>query len=112
MDVWPVISEGKPSPRTEVVYNVEPFRAAVREGDWKLAWLALLPPKVELFDLSKDASETTNLANANPEKVKELQIRIEALAQEAVPPLFIADVMREAMHAPPSTPDTYFLNSD
>ena len=84
----------------------------MREGDWKLVWLALLPPKMELFDLSKDASETTNLAEANPEKVKELQTRIEALAQEAVPPLFIADVMRQAMHAPPSTPDMYFLNTD
>ena len=34
MNVWPTLSEGKPSPRQEVIYGVEPFRAAVRKGDW------------------------------------------------------------------------------
>ena len=47
-----------------------------------------------------------------PRRSRSCKTRIEALAQEAVPPLFIADVMRQAMHAPPSTPDMYFLNSD
>ena len=36
-------AKGKPSPRDEVVYNVEPFRAGVRQGDWKLVWRAPLP---------------------------------------------------------------------
>ena len=47
VNVWPTISEGQPSSRTEIVYNVEPFRAAIRQGDWKLVWQTLLPAVVE-----------------------------------------------------------------
>lgn len=36
-------------PRDEVVYDIEPFRAAIRKGDWKLVWQATLPSQVELF---------------------------------------------------------------
>ena len=85
VDVWPSISEGKPSARDDLVYNVEPYRAAVRKGNWKLVWTTLLPPKIELFDLSKDPSESTNLAEQNPDKVKELQARIIDLAKQAHP---------------------------
>lgn len=91
MDVWSTLAEGKPSPRQEVVYDVEPFRAAVRQGNWKLVWQATLPSRVELFDLATDPSETTDLAAQQPEKVAELQRRIETLAREAVPPLIVAD---------------------
>src|SRR5262249_28425750 len=52
LDVWPTLSQGKPSPRREVVYDIEPFRGAVRQGEWKLVWKATLPPKVELFNLA------------------------------------------------------------
>ena len=45
LDVWATIREGKPSPRTEVVYNIESFRAGVRQGDWKLVWRTMLPAK-------------------------------------------------------------------
>ena len=72
----------------------------------------LLPPRMELFDISHDTSETTNLTETNPDKVKELQSRIEGLAREAVPPLFIADVMRIVIGSPPSTPDMYFIDPD
>jgi arylsulfatase A-like enzyme len=97
VDVWPTIADGQPSPRREVVYNVSPFGGAVRQGDWKLVWRASLPSQVELFDLAKDPSETTNLAAQNPEKVAELQKRIETLAGEAVPPLLVQEGMGTLM---------------
>jgi hypothetical protein len=28
VNVWDTIAEGKPSPRKEIIYNVEPFRGA------------------------------------------------------------------------------------
>lgn len=99
VDVWPAISAGKPSPRTEVVYDVEPFRAAVREGDWKLVWHARLPSRIELFDLANDPGEKTDLAAANPGKVEALKRRIEALAQEAAPPLIFTEALGTLMPA-------------
>src|SRR5262245_798626 len=97
LDVWSTLAEGKPSPRDEVVYDIEPFRAAVRRGDWKLVWRVVLPPQVELFDLAQDPEEKINLADQNPERVAELQQRIEALAREAAPPLFLKQAFATAL---------------
>ena len=44
---------------------------AIRIGDWKLVDDHTKP--WELFDLSKDRSETKNLASVYPEKVKEME---------------------------------------
>jgi arylsulfatase A-like enzyme len=87
LDVWATISEGSSSPRTEVVYNVDPFGGAVRQGDWKLVWLSLSPPKMELFDLATDPAENTNLAEKGLDEVKRLQSRIEELARQMAQPL-------------------------
>ena len=57
LNVWSTISEGKSSPRTEVVYNVEPFRAGIRQGDWKLIWRTPLPSALELYNIAQDPSE-------------------------------------------------------
>jgi arylsulfatase B len=107
VNVWETIAEGKPSPREEIVYNIEPFRGAVRQGDWKLIWRTLLPTKVELYNLSDDPSEQSNVAAKYPEKVAALQQRIEALARESVKPLFLADqfkVITKNMQGEPVLP--------
>jgi arylsulfatase A-like enzyme len=91
VNVWPAIAEGKPSPRTDVVYGLEPFRVAVRKGDWKLVWKTTLPSKVELFDVAHDPSEKTNLADEEPQKVAELKEWAETLSRDAAPPLFLLE---------------------
>jgi arylsulfatase A-like enzyme len=98
VDVWATLAEGKPSPRSEVVYGVEPFRGAVRRGSWKLVWRAVLPSRVELFDLSRDPSEKTNVADANPVVVAELKQLIESQARGGVPPLLMKEVVGTTRH--------------
>jgi arylsulfatase A-like enzyme len=103
VDFWSHLAEGKPSPRTEIVYNVEPFRAAVRQGDLKLMWLPILPDRVELYDLAKDPSERTNIAEGHADAVERLKKRIEELAKAAAPPLLLGQMIKTTFGAPPST---------
>ena len=107
VDVWPTIAQGQPSPRTEIVYNVEPFRGAVRQGDWKLVLKTLLPSSVELYDLSKDPYEKENVAAAHPDEVSRLRQRLEELAKVAAKPLFLLDqfkVVTKNMNGEPVLP--------
>jgi arylsulfatase A-like enzyme len=102
MDVWPALGGGGRSPRDEIVYNIEPTGGAVRQGNMKLVWTAILPQRFELFDIAKDPSEKNNLAEKYPRKVAELRGRIEALAAEAVPPKFLMESLRLALSIPPA----------
>lgn len=91
VDVWETLASGAPSPRDAIIYNIEPFRAAMREGDWKLIWRTTLPTSVDLYNLAADPSETANLAAEHPEKVAQMQAHLNALAAEAAKPLFLVD---------------------
>ncbi|HVK13350.1 MAG TPA: arylsulfatase [Gemmataceae bacterium] len=101
LDVWPTLTQGKPSPHDAILMNATPRGGAVRAGDWKLVVTdgaddpdGNPPPKkkavpadpVELFNLKDDPYEKTNLAARQPEKVKELQARLAAFAKQAVAP--------------------------
>jgi arylsulfatase A-like enzyme len=107
VNVWNTLAQGQASPRTEIIYNIEPFRAAARQGDWKLVWRTLLPSRIELFNIAQDPSEKNNLAAQYPEKVVALQKRLEALAPESAKPLFLADqfkVVIKGMQGEPILP--------
>jgi len=97
VDAWPVLASGGRSSRREVVYNVDPFSAGIREGDWKLVWRPTLPMQVELFDLGKDPGETRNVAAGHPEVVARLEARAEEIARAATPPLLMKEVSSAAM---------------
>ena len=83
----PVFNGKRTSDRTALVSHSIDGSFAIREGSWKLclcygsggwsipkekvAKAEGLPP-LQLYDLSQDAAETTNIAEKNPEKVRHL----------------------------------------
>jgi arylsulfatase A-like enzyme len=59
--------------KREPVYGYRAYEdlyVSVRQDDWKL--LAYRSSKIELFNITEDIKETTDLSKNNPEKVKEL----------------------------------------
>lgn len=84
-DAWPTITQGKPTPHTEIVLSVPGFEdsetgtPAIRVGDFKLVG-------DELYNIPQDPSEKKNLADQEPEKVRALKARLAQLATERRPP--------------------------
>jgi arylsulfatase A-like enzyme len=98
LDIMPTLTEGKPSPHDAILLNTTPATGAIRMSDWKLVVKngtedldggpVKNPDKtsVELFNLKDDPYEKTNLADKNPDRVKELRAKLAAFAKDAVPP--------------------------
>lgn len=99
-DQWHAIRLGGPGPRTELVYNIDDVgnnhfqNGAIRVGDLKL----VNGPTdfshhthnenntgVQLYDLSVDPEEKSNLAESSPGKVQELMARLQELRKSIVP---------------------------
>lgn len=110
LDVWPMLTKGAPSPHDAIlsVSTQGPARAAVRMGDWKLLVsgnadadggeddgaakgkkkgkkTAGKYEPLALYNLAADPSETKNLADAQPERVKAMRARLAELLKDAVP---------------------------
>ena len=70
-------------------------KQAIRQGNWKGIKLQVFgadEPILELYDLSKDPSERTNLASQNPEKLQELaQLMDQARISNSQFPLYPAE---------------------
>jgi arylsulfatase len=71
---------GKPLDRDTLYWEHEGNRA-VRAGDWKM--VAKHGEAWELYDLSRDRVESTDLATQYPDRVKELSARYDAWAKRA-----------------------------
>ena len=110
LDIWPMLTKGTASPHDAIlsVSTQGPARAAIRMGDWKLmvsgnadadtgeddgakkakkkgkAAAGKYEP-VALYNLIEDPSESKNLAEAQPERVKAMRARLTQLLKDAVP---------------------------
>lgn len=104
LDVWSAVSANRPSPRKELIYNIEPTGGAIREGDWKLVWQTALPQKVELFNIARDPSEKRDVSDSNPNIVERLQTRMTELSKQAAPPLLMAEAVKLTFYVPPVIP--------
>ncbi|WP_309710377.1 arylsulfatase [Armatimonas sp.] len=83
-DIWPVLTKKAKSPHTALLlHGTNTNVKALRMGDWKL----LLPAsgKMELYNLATDISEKRNLADSQPERVKEMRAQLDALTKDAKP---------------------------
>lgn len=101
LNVWSTIVDGKPSPHQEILVNATPYSGAIRVSNWKLVVNGKLasagfdgesvedsnkPLSLELFDLSNDPYELTNLAESKQEKADELKRKWLAYRDQAAPP--------------------------
>ena len=81
-DATATILNGLATPHDEILINVEAFRGAIRQGKWKLIKIALMPGKIELYDLEKDPGETNNVADKNSDVARDLESRLLAYAEQ------------------------------
>ena len=104
MDIWPTLTQGRPSPHDAILSVGSPTAAALRMGDWKL----LLSPdgnrkredgtpakgkqRLEkptapmLYNLATDPGEKTDLSASDPERVQTMRARLDAMLQNAAAP--------------------------
>jgi arylsulfatase A-like enzyme len=93
MDLWATLAEAAPSPRKEILINVEDFRGAIRIGEWKLVLYAALPSRFELYDISNDPGEADNVADRYPERVKQMLARLDDYAYEMAPSKYLEELV-------------------
>ena len=62
-------------------YSFEPY-SVIHEGDWKLVYW-YRESKLELYNILKDISESTDLSKVNPDKTKELAVKLSNYLRKA-----------------------------
>jgi len=103
LDIWPVITQGAKTPHDAfLLIGSRPGQRAIRIGDWKLLVnpgefhpgkskrAAIRNNPVELYNVVDDIGEKNNLADAQPERVKERLARLDAMTANPANPEFFA----------------------
>jgi arylsulfatase A-like enzyme len=82
LDIWPLLKGAAGKPETRTVYIPHTSGAAVYHGNWKLIARNGRNAKTELFNVSEDPFETTDLAAREPGRVQALQAMLAELRQD------------------------------
>ena len=94
-DIWPTLTQSKPSPHSFILHNVNPFCGAIRAGDWKLIHNGNVRANAttkanretwELFNIAKDPSEKKNLKDKHPDVFNRLKTKLDELSKSAASP--------------------------
>ena len=92
VDLVPFVTGKKKGVPHETLFWRQGGKSGLRHGDWKIVRMGgrKLPGKSqwELYDLSEDLSEETNLAQSKPKRLTELVERWEKMNGEMAEPLF------------------------
>jgi arylsulfatase A-like enzyme len=108
-DCWPVLAAGAKTPRELLVHNVTPWSGALRSGAWKLIQNGAVPANAtegppqdtwELFHIGEDPGERNDRSRDEPERMRAMRERLEALRREAAPPVLSPNVAPEGFRAP------------
>jgi arylsulfatase A-like enzyme len=97
LDIWPTLTQGRPSPHNAILLNTTPSTGAIRAGEWKLVVKSGDDPdggaaknaggkSVELFNLRDDPYEKENLAEKHVERVSAMEAQLNNFAKQAVAP--------------------------
>ena len=116
-DILPLLSEtGAAAWQRETLFWQSGYYRVVRHGDWKLQ-ISERPNKSWLYNLAVDPTEQTNLAESEPDKLRELQALLDAHKASAREPLYpyvlqapIAVDKTRAEHVEPGDEYIYWPN--
>ena len=112
-DVWPMLTQGAPSPHDAILSVQSPTRAALRMGDWKLLMNASSKdseeaadepdkkgkknaktkagkpaaegPKYQLYNLASDIGEKNDLAAQEKDRATAMRAKLDELLKDAAP---------------------------
>lgn len=92
VDLIPFVTGKDPGTPHETLFWRQGGRTAIRHGDWKLVRMgnrkAVSKAKWELYNLNNDIAETTDLADANPERLALMIKQWEQWNAQMIEPMF------------------------